>query len=64
MQYTIHYATVKKGTKVKDYSKTVSLKLAIFSSSKFVVGSSRARTPHFELKASANAIRMMSDAKT
>jgi hypothetical protein len=42
----------------------VSLKLAILSSSKFVVGSSKAKTPHFELKASANAIRMINDAKT
>lgn len=42
----------------------VSLRLAMLSSSKLVVGSSNARTPHLELKASARAIRMIKDAKT
>lgn len=46
------------------YSKMVSLKLAMLSSSRFVVGSSKAKTPHLELKASASAMRMISEAKT
>lgn len=50
--------------KAINYSRMVSLKLAILSSSKFVVGSSSAKTPHLELKASANAIRMIKDAST
>ena len=46
------------------YSKMVSDKLAMLSSSRLVVGSSKAKTPHLELNASASAMRIISEAST
>jgi hypothetical protein len=46
------------------HSANAVLRLSIFSLSKFVVGSSRASIPQFELKVSARAIRIIRDART
>ena len=53
-----------KAIKLVNYSNMVSLRLAMLSSSKFVVGSSKAKTPHLELKASARLMRISKEAST
>jgi len=46
------------------YSTSAYARLSIFSRSRFVVGSSSARTPQFKQNVSASASRIISDART